>query len=102
MQPCRIIYYSLAALHISSDIFAHHQEHITVSQLLVLHTYVAAGWYHGSVGTKFQHWYYGSAGTKFQHWYYGSAGTKFQHSHNTSRQRNMCVIPGAVIQFRCS
>jgi len=28
MQLCRIIYYSLAALHISSDIFAHHQEHL--------------------------------------------------------------------------
>jgi len=27
-QPCRIIYYSLAALHVSSDIFAHHQEHL--------------------------------------------------------------------------
>jgi hypothetical protein len=29
MQLCRIIYYSLAALHVSSDIFAHHQEHLT-------------------------------------------------------------------------
>jgi hypothetical protein len=28
MQLCRIIYYFLAALHVSSDIFAHHQEHI--------------------------------------------------------------------------
>jgi len=28
MQLCRIIYYSLAALHVPSDIFAHHQEHI--------------------------------------------------------------------------
>jgi len=27
MQLCRITYYSLAALHVSSDIFAHHQEH---------------------------------------------------------------------------
>jgi len=27
MQLCRIIYYSLAALHVSSVIFAHHQEH---------------------------------------------------------------------------
>jgi hypothetical protein len=26
MQLCRILYYSLAALHVSSDIFAHHQE----------------------------------------------------------------------------
>ena len=28
MQLCRIIYYSLAALHVSSDIFTHHQEHL--------------------------------------------------------------------------
>ena len=28
MQLCRIIYYFLAALHVSSDIFAHHQEHL--------------------------------------------------------------------------
>jgi hypothetical protein len=28
MQPCRIIYYSFAALHVSNDIFAHHQEHL--------------------------------------------------------------------------
>jgi hypothetical protein len=28
MQLCRIICYSLAALHVSSDIFAHHQEHL--------------------------------------------------------------------------
>jgi len=28
MQLCRIIYYSLAALHVSSDIFVYHQEHL--------------------------------------------------------------------------
>ena len=27
-QLCRIIYYSLAALHVSSYIFAHHQKHL--------------------------------------------------------------------------
>jgi len=27
MQLCKIIYYSMSALHVSSDIFAHHQEH---------------------------------------------------------------------------
>jgi len=71
MQLCRIMYYSLAVLHVSSDIFAHHQEHlncITASGIthvcrcqLVLHTYVAASW-----------------------------------------QLHTCVIPEAVIQFRCS
>jgi hypothetical protein len=28
MQLCRRIYYSLAALHVLSNIFAHHQEHL--------------------------------------------------------------------------
>ena len=28
MQLCRIVYCTLAALHVSSDIFAHHQEHL--------------------------------------------------------------------------
>jgi len=28
MQLCRIIYCFLTALHVSSDIFAHHQEHL--------------------------------------------------------------------------
>jgi len=28
MQLCRIVYYSLVALHVLSDIFAHHQEHL--------------------------------------------------------------------------
>jgi len=39
-QLCRIIYYSLAALHVSSDIFAHHQERlncITASRITRTH-----------------------------------------------------------------
>jgi len=28
MQLCRIMFYSLAALHVPSDTFAHHQEHL--------------------------------------------------------------------------
>jgi hypothetical protein len=42
MQLYRIIRYSLAALHVSSDIFVHHQEHLNLLQFLILHTYVAA------------------------------------------------------------
>jgi len=60
MQLCRIIYYSLAALHVSRYIFAHHQKHlncITASGI----TQVCR-----------------------------------------CRQRHTCVIPEAVIQFRCS
>jgi len=30
MQLCRLIYYSLSALHVLGDVFAHHQEHLTV------------------------------------------------------------------------
>jgi len=59
MQLCRIIYYSLAALHVSSVIFAHHQEHLN---------YITA-----------------SGITHVCRW-----------------QRHTCVIPEAVIQFRCS
>jgi hypothetical protein len=28
MQLCRIIFYSFAAVHISNNIFAHHQDHV--------------------------------------------------------------------------
>ena len=31
MQLSRIIYFSLSAVHVSSDIFAHHQEHLNCS-----------------------------------------------------------------------
>jgi hypothetical protein len=30
MQRYRLIYYSKSALHVSGDVFAHHQEHLTV------------------------------------------------------------------------
>ena len=30
MQLCRFIYYSLSALQVSGDVFAHHQEHLTI------------------------------------------------------------------------
>ena len=30
MQLYRLIYYSKSALHVSGDVFAHHQEHLTV------------------------------------------------------------------------
>jgi hypothetical protein len=72
MQLCRIIYYSLAALHVSSDIFRSSSGAFKLFlQLLVLHTYVAAGWYHGRI-------------------------CQFQLSHDTSRQQHMYVIPEAV------
>jgi hypothetical protein len=30
MQICRLNYYTLSAVHVSGDVFAHHQEHLTV------------------------------------------------------------------------
>jgi hypothetical protein len=33
IQLCRIIYCSLTALHVSSDIFAHHQEHLNCNYI---------------------------------------------------------------------
>ena len=30
MQLCRLVYYSLSALHVSGDVFVHHLVHLTV------------------------------------------------------------------------
>ena len=30
MQLCRLIYFSFSSLHVSGDVFAHHQDHLTV------------------------------------------------------------------------
>jgi len=30
IQLCELTYFSLSALHVSGDVFAHHQEHLTV------------------------------------------------------------------------
>jgi hypothetical protein len=53
MKLCRLIYYSLAALHVSRDILAHHQEHlncitasgITVWMLLMISKYIPRNMY---------------------------------------------------------
>jgi hypothetical protein len=60
MKLCRIIYFFLASLHVSSVIFAHHQEHLNcITASYIIHVC-------------------------------------------RCRQRHTCVIPEAVIQFRCS
>ena len=41
-----VIYYSLAALHVSSDVFAHHQEHVNCITGSGITHYVAACCYH--------------------------------------------------------
>ena len=41
MQLCRIIYYSLTALQVSSDIFAHHQEHLNFTYSFWFYSHVS-------------------------------------------------------------
>jgi len=41
MQLCRIIYCSLTALHVSSDIFAHHQGHLNCNYSFWLYSRVS-------------------------------------------------------------
>jgi hypothetical protein len=74
MQLCRIMFYSLADLHVSSDIFAHHQEHINC---------IYSFWYYTPVLLP--------VGIM------GVLELTFQLSHDTNRQRHTCVIPEAVI-----
>jgi len=63
MQLCRIIYYSLATLHVSSDIFANHQEHLN---------YITAS---------------GITQVPRKSLPAGIKGVLEQHSHDTSRQK---------------
>ena len=124
MQPCRIIYYSLAALHVSSDIFAHHQEHlncIIASGITHVWRCRLVSWYqqlcriiyyslaalHVSSDIFAHHQEHlncitASGITHVCHCQLVSweCWNQFQHSHDTSRQQHMCVIPEAVIQFR--
>jgi hypothetical protein len=73
MQLFRIIYYSLAAVHVSSDIFAHHQEHLNC---------IYSFWYYTRMSLP--------VGIM------GELERQFQHSHDTNQQRRTCVIPEAV------
>jgi hypothetical protein len=52
MQLCGIIYCSLTALHVSSDIFAHYQEHLDYLQFLVLFPCVVVGCSRRHTGIK--------------------------------------------------
>jgi hypothetical protein len=71
MQPCRIIYYSLADLHVSSDIFPHYQEHLNC---------IYSFWYYICVLLPV-----GIMG-----------GLDFQLIYDTKRQQHTYVIPEAV------
>jgi len=88
MQRCRIIYYSLAAVHVSSDIFARHQEHlscITVSGI----THCNKEWTCTGIILYYIISY-------IYHWNLYNIILVNVHS------LLQCVIPEAVIQFRCS
>jgi hypothetical protein len=51
MQLFRLIYYSKSSLHVSGDVFAHHQSSCLYLQYLVIFTQVAVGWCLGRVET---------------------------------------------------
>jgi len=44
MQLRRIIYCSLTAIHVSSDIFAHHQEHLNCNYSFWFYSRVLLSW----------------------------------------------------------
>jgi len=52
MQIFGLFICAQSALHISDDVFAHHQEHLLYLQHLIYSTYVAAGRCHGRDGTN--------------------------------------------------
>jgi hypothetical protein len=43
MQLCWIVYYSLTALHVSSNIIAHHQEHLNCNYRFWFYSRVSSG-----------------------------------------------------------
>jgi len=101
------LHYSLAALNVSSNIFTHHQEHLKYITDSGITHYVAAVWYHGSVGTAlflgcskcFEQYFHSSSGASkvyYRFWYYTRMSLlycimgvlellqQFQHFHDTS------------------
>jgi hypothetical protein len=68
MQLCRIIYCSLTAVHVSSDKFAHHQEHLNCITAAVIILMCC----------------------------YRLISSLIIFSLDISRQRHTCVIPEAV------
>jgi hypothetical protein len=79
MQQSRKIYCSLAALHVSSSVFAHHQEHPNCIYSLWYYTrYSMPAGFMGELELTGQ----------------------FPLSHETSRQRLKCIIPEAVNTVR--
>ena len=63
MQQCRIIYCSLTALHVSSDNFGHHQEHLNC--IYSRWYYCRMSWPAGVMGElelKFERYFRSSSG----------------------------------------
>jgi len=75
MQHCRKIYCSLAAPHVSSDVFVHHQENL--NRIYSLWYYTRESLPAGFMGEL-------------------ELTSQLQLSHETSQQRLMCIIPEAV------
>ena len=73
MQLCRIIYCSLTALHVSSDTYAHHQEH---------HSCIYSFWYYSHM------WLPAGVMDELE--------LLFQLIQGSSRQSHMWIIPEAV------
>jgi hypothetical protein len=89
MQLYRLIYFSLSALHVSGDVFVHHQEHLTVFTVSVS-VHPSCCWLvswmswncicHGWVETAMQ----------------------FQLIHDTSWQQLGWTLPDTVNTVKCS
>jgi len=125
MQIYRLIYYSYLALHVSGDVFAHHQEHLTVftasgsihssrCQLVSWMSWNAVSthpWYQLAatwVNTTrwYWYWYHGwyTMNTTRWYWYWchGWVETQFQLIHDTSWQWLEWILPDAVNTVKCS
>jgi len=113
MQLCRIIYYSLAALHVSSDIFAHHQEHlncITASGITHVSRCPLISWkcLNNTPMIQTLPWYQRASKLYYSFWYYtrmslpaGIMGVFEQHSHDTSWHLNCITASGITHVCRC-
>ena len=79
IQLCRTIYCSLTALHVSSDIFAHHQEHLNCN---------------------YSFWFYSRVSWSWLSWLSRNWRSQFLLNHDSSRPRHTWIKPEAVITVK--
>jgi hypothetical protein len=119
LQLCRIIYCSLTALHVSNDIFVHHQEHLNCIYSFLyywrvsLPADVGAEWERSLLfldfSTCFERYFRSSSGVSQLYlqllvlltcvvagWCRGWVGTPFLLSPDISRQQHTSIIHEAV------